>query len=95
MWHFQFAVDPTIGDNALINGALDGNASGWTQTGMAGGVDGAGGPGYTFSFQSGTIAQTYAINQAIQGTGIQIHGLNASLFVILIFLILKFLLLVR
>jgi hypothetical protein len=74
-----FAAEPTIGDNALINGALDGNATGWNQTGMAGGIDGAGGPGYTFSFQSGTIAQTYAINQALQGTGIQIYGFNYGL----------------
>ncbi len=73
------AVDPTIGDNALINGALNGDATGWNQTGMKGGVDGNGGPGYTFSFQSGTIAQTYAINQALQGTGIQIHGFNYGL----------------
>ena len=71
-----FAVDPTIGPNALNNGALNGDATGWTQNGMAGGVDGNGGPGYTFSFQSGTIAQTYAINQALQGTGIQIHGFD-------------------
>ena len=70
------AVDPTVGDNALINGALDGNATGWTQSGMAGGIDGNSGPGYTFSFQSGTIAQTYAINQALQGAGIQIHGFD-------------------
>ena len=73
------AVDPTIGDNALNNGALNGNATGWSQSGMAGGVDGNGGPGYTFSFQSGTIAQTYAINQALQGTGIQVHGFNYGL----------------
>jgi len=73
------AVDPTIGDNSLINGALNGDATGWNQTGMKGGVDGNGGPGYTFSFQSGTIAQTYAINQALQGTGIQIHGFNYGL----------------
>ena len=71
-----FATEPIVGDNSLINGALDGNATGWTQSGMAGGIDGAGGPGYTFSFQSGTIAQTYAINQALQGTGIQIYGFN-------------------
>jgi hypothetical protein len=74
-----FAVDPTIGDNALINGALNGNATGWTRSGMAGGVDGAGGEGYTFSFQTGTIAQTYAINQALQGSGIQIYGFNYGL----------------
>ena len=73
------AVDPIVGDNALINGALDGNATGWNQTGMKGGIDGNGGPGYTFSFQSGTIAQTYAINQALQSTGIQIHGFNYGL----------------
>jgi hypothetical protein len=71
-----FAVDLIVGPNALINGELDGNATGWTRSGMAGGIDGAGGPGYTFSFQSGTIAQTYAINQALQGTGIQIHGFD-------------------
>ena len=74
-----FAVDLTVGPNALINGELAGNATGWNQTGMAGGVDGNGGPGYTFSFQSGTIAQTYAINQALQGTGIQIHGFDYGL----------------
>lgn len=76
-----FAVEPTVGENALINGALNGDATGWTQTGMAGGVDGAGGPGYTFSFQSGTIAQTYAINEALRnaGTGIQIYGFNYGL----------------
>lgn len=73
-----FAVEPTIGENMLINGALDGNATGWTQSGMAGGVDGAGGPGYTFSFSTGTIAQTYAINEALRsaGVGIQVHGFN-------------------
>lgn len=71
-----FAVEPIIGDNALTNGALNGNATGWTQSGMTGGVDGNGGEGYTFSFQSGTISQTYAINQALQGTGIQVHGFN-------------------
>ena len=71
-----FAVELTVGDNALVNGALDGNATGWTRSGMAGGIDGAGGPGYTFSFQSGTIAQTYAINQALQGSGIQVYGFN-------------------
>ena len=74
-----FAVDLIVGPNALVNGDLSGNASGWTQSGMAGGVDGNGGPGYTFSFQSGTIAQTYAINQALQGTGIQIHGFDYGL----------------
>jgi hypothetical protein len=73
-----FAVDPTIGDNALINGELNGNATGWTQTGKPGGIDGAGGPGYTFSFQTGTIAQTYAINEALRnaGIGIQVYGFN-------------------
>lgn len=74
-----FAVDLIVGPNALVNGDLAGNATGWTQSGMAGGIDGAGGPGYTFSFQSGTIAQTYAINQALRGTGIQIHGFDYGL----------------
>jgi hypothetical protein len=73
-----FAVDPVVGSNALINGALDGSATGWTISGAPGGVDGAGGPGYTFSFSTGTIAQTYAINEALRhaGTGIQVHGFN-------------------
>lgn len=71
-----FAVEPTIGPNALTNGVLNGNADGWTITGMPGGNSSMGGPGYTFSYQSGTIAQTYAINQALKGTGIQIHGFN-------------------
>lgn len=71
-----FADELIIGNNALINGELNGNANGWNISGMAGGSDSNGGPGYTFSFQSGTIAQTYAINQALQGTGIQIYGFN-------------------
>ena len=71
-----FAVEPIIGPNALTNSVLNGNADGWTITGMPGGNASMGGPGYTFSYQSGTIAQTYAINQALQGTGIQIHGFN-------------------
>jgi hypothetical protein len=74
-----FAVDLVIGPNVLVNGDLAGNAAGWTKSGMSGGADGNGGPGYTFSFQSGTIAQTYAINQALQGTGIQIHGFDYGL----------------
>jgi hypothetical protein len=76
VWVPVFAVEPTVGDNALTNGALGGNATGWTQSGMPGGIAGMGGDGYTFSFQSGTISQTYAINQALQGTGIQVHGFN-------------------
>jgi hypothetical protein len=73
-----WATDPTVGSNALTNGALNGDATGWTISGAPGGVDGNGGPGYTFSFSSGTIAQTYAINQALAGAGVnlQIHGFN-------------------
>ena len=29
-----FAAEPTVGDNALINGALNGDATGWNQTGV-------------------------------------------------------------
>jgi hypothetical protein len=73
-----WATDPTVGSNALTNGALNGDATGWTISGAPGGVDGNGGPGYTFSFNSGTIAQTYAINQALANAGVnlQIHGFN-------------------
>jgi hypothetical protein len=31
-----FAAEPTICDNVLINGELNGNATGWTQTGKQG-----------------------------------------------------------
>ena len=73
-----FAVEPTVGSNALTNGNLTGNTSGWTISGMAGGNADFGGPGYTFSFNSGTISQTYAINEALRsvGSGIRIHGFN-------------------
>jgi hypothetical protein len=73
-----WATDPIVGSNALTNGALNGDAAGWTISGAPGGADGNGGPGYTFSFNSGTIAQTYAINQALSNAGVnlQIHGFN-------------------
>lgn len=55
-------------------------------TGTGGGAPGEGGPpGYNssnntiyFSWQSGTVAQAIAINQALSGTGIQISGYNYS-----------------
>ncbi len=71
-------------NNLIINPGISGT-SGWTTSGMVGGVATVRGdgytsalPGYTFSFNQGTIAQTYAINQALSaaGTGVQIHGFD-------------------
>lgn len=66
-------------DNLITNPNFSGTA-GWTTSGMVGGnpSEGGGISGYTFSYQPGTISQSFAINQALSaaGTGIQIYGFD-------------------
>ncbi len=76
-------VDPTVSPNLITNPTFVGT-TGWTTTGAVGGNGPthpalpANGNGYTFTFSQGTIAQTYAINQALAsvGAGVQIAGFD-------------------
>jgi hypothetical protein len=73
-----------ITTNNLITNPTFNGTNGWTTTGAVGG-DGpthpavpANGNGYTFTYSQGSIAQTYAINQALAnvGAGVQIGGFD-------------------
>ena len=76
-------VDPTISPNLITNPTFVGT-TGWTTTGAVGGngpthpAAPANGNGYTFTYSQGTIAQTFAINQALAnvGAGVQIGGFD-------------------
>lgn len=73
----------TTTDNLITNPTFVGT-TGWTTTGAVGGNGPthpalpANGNGYTFTYSTGTIAQTYAINQALAnvGAGVQIAGFD-------------------
>ena len=74
---------PTITDNLITNPSFVGTG-GWTVTGSGGNgpchgtCAGAPNGSYTFSYNLGTVAQTYAINQALAaaGSGVQISGFD-------------------
>ena len=80
--HGQQTTSSNLLATPSLNAGGAGNPvpAGWTTSGMIGGAssDNPALGGYTFSYQSGTIAQTYAINQALKGvgSGIVIHGFN-------------------
>jgi hypothetical protein len=67
--------------NLITNPTFVGT-TGWSTTGGVGGAAGgpapANGTGYTFTYTAGSIAQTYAINQALSsvGAGVQISGFD-------------------
>ncbi len=77
------ANSQTTSTNLLTNPTFVGT-TGWTATGGIGGngpthpAAPANGNGYTFTFSQGTIAQTYAINQALAnvGAGVQVAGFD-------------------
>jgi len=76
-------IEQQITNNLITNPTFNGT-TGWTTTGGVGGngpthpATPANGNGYTFTFSQGTIAQTYAINQALAhvGAGVQIAGFD-------------------
>ena len=76
-------VQQQITNNLITNPTFVGT-TGWTTTGAVGGngpthpAAPANGNGYTFTYSQGTIAQTYAINQALAnvGAGVQIAGFD-------------------
>jgi len=77
------AQTPITSPNLITNPTFVGT-TGWTTTGGVGGngpthpAAPANGAGYTFTYSQGTIAQTYAINQALAnvGAGVQIAGFD-------------------
>ena len=77
------ANSQTTSANLFTNPTFVGT-TGWTTTGAVGGngpthpAAPANGNGYTFTFSQGTIAQTYAINQALAqaGVGVQVAGFD-------------------
>jgi len=76
-------IEQQITNNLITNPNFNGT-TGWTTTGGVGGngpthpATPANGNGYTFTYSQGTIAQTYAINQALAnvGAGVQIAGFD-------------------
>jgi hypothetical protein len=69
--------------NNLITNPTFNTTSGWTTSGMVGGrqwhpAQPANGTGYSFSYSEGSIAQAYAINQALAnvGVGVQVQGFD-------------------
>lgn len=77
----SISVAQTQTSNNLITNPNFNTTSGWSVTGMAGGqqyhpAQPPNGTGYSFSYMQGTIAQTYAINQALSGVGIQVQGFD-------------------
>jgi hypothetical protein len=80
----SIAQTPEIISNNLITNPTFNGTNDWTTTGAVGGngpthpAVPANGNGYTFTYSQGSIAQTYAINQALAnvGAGVQIGGFD-------------------
>jgi len=75
---YSNSQDISITGNLITNPVFTNGSTGWTTTGNGEpGLFGAGGSyGYQFSWQAGTVSQSIAVNQALNGTGIVVNGLQ-------------------
>lgn len=78
---FGSASQADVTDNLITNPSFVGT-TGWTTTGAVGGAQwhpaSPANGSYSFTYSQGTIAQTYAINQALAnaGAGVQVSGFD-------------------
>jgi len=75
---YSNSQDISITGNLITNPVFTNGSTGWTATGNGEpGLFGAGGSyGYQFSWQAGTVSQSIAVNQALNGTGLVVNGLQ-------------------
>ena len=75
---YSNAQDVSTTGNLITNPGFTNGSTGWTTTGNGtAGMFGAGGSdAYQFSWQTGTVSQSIAVNQALNGTGLVVNGLQ-------------------